>query len=237
MSSALPQAVKYHGWLMELTRPWLRGQALEAGFGYGQYTPYFARHTERLVAVDCDPVCVERLRAQLPEVEARVADLTDPEFALRVGRAVFDVIICLNVLEHIQDDAQTLAQFREALRPGGRLLLIVPAHPALYGSMDAMAGHFRRYTRSELRRRLIAAGYRIRRLRYINPVGGLGWWANAKLFKPRDLSAPMVNRQILWYDRYVQPLSRLVTPLTAPFFGQSVWVVAEGLGDFPSGGA
>ncbi len=236
MSSALPQAMNYHRWLMRLTEPWLHGHALEAGFGYGQYTPYFARRTRRLVAVDCDPVCVERLRDRLPGVEARLADLTDPEFALKVGRDAFDAIVCLNVLEHVEDDAGALGQFREALRPGGRLLLIVPAHPALYGPMDAMAGHFRRYTRPALRRRLEAAGFRIRRLRYVNPLGGLGWWVNAKLLKPKDLSAPLVNRQILWYDRYVQPLSRLLTPLTGRFFGQSVWAVAERPGNADAAG-
>jgi len=227
MSSAMPDAVNYHRWLTDLVTPWLRGKALEVGFGYGQYTPELARRVDELVAIDCDPVCVSRLQEKHPHVRAMVADLTDPEFAEKVGPAAYDAIVCLNVLEHIEDDSGTLRQFRNALKPGGRLLLIVPAHPALYGSMDAMAGHFRRYTRRALGGRLRDTGYQIRKMRYINPLGAIGWWVNAKLVRPRDLSSPVINKQILWYDRYVQPLSRFLNPLTGRFFGQSVWAIAE----------
>ena len=227
MSSALPAAVNYHNWLLALVRPWLRGRALEVGFGYGQYTRQLARHVDRLVAADVDPQCLEQFRDRPANVELTVADLNDADFARRVGVAAYDVIVCLNVLEHIEDDRAVLGQFREALKPGGRVCLVIPAHAALYGPMDALAGHFRRYSREEFRARLLGAGYRVRELSYINPLGALGWWVNAKVLKPRDLSAPSVNRQILLYDRYVQPVSEWLNPLTARFFGQSLWAVGE----------
>jgi SAM-dependent methyltransferase len=226
MSSAMPEAVNYHRWLLGLIRPWLEGRALEVGFGYGQYTAELARHLKELVAVDCDPACVARLRRP-SNVVAVVADLTDPDFARQVGGGAFDVVVCLNVLEHLADDAGVLRQFAQVLRPGGRLLLIVPAHPRLYGPMDALAGHFRRYTRAGLGRLLTDTGFLCRALRYVNPLGAIGWWVNAKIIRPRDLSAPLVNKQILWYDRYVQPVSRWLDPVTRRFFGQSLWAVAE----------
>ncbi len=134
--------------------------------------------------------------------------------------------MCLNVLEHIEDDVATLCMFREMLQPGGSLLLLVPAHQALYGRMDELAGHYRRYSRPHLERRFCEAGLAPQELRYFNPLGGVGWWLNAKLAKPRTLSDDAVNRQIRFFDRYVQPLSRVVDPLTAPFFGQSLWARA-----------
>lgn len=227
MSSALPDAVNYHRWLLALVTPWLRGHGLEIGFGYGQYTRELARHVDRLLAVDVDPQCLENFRDRPDNVDLMIADLTDLEFAKRVGVASFDAIVCLNVLEHIDDDMLVLRQFREALRPGGRVCLIIPAHAGLYGPMDAMAGHFRRYSRPDFRERLVRAGYRVRELSYINPLGALGWWVNAKVLKPKDLSAPLVNRQILLYDRYVQPVSEWLNPVTTRFFGQSLWAVGE----------
>ncbi len=227
MSSALPDAINYHRWLMSLLEPWLRGRVLEVGSGYGQYTVEIARHVQSLRAIDCDAECLARLRGLPGHVDSMVADLSDPDFAQRVGTSSYDAIVCLNVLEHIEGDAQALRALHHALAPGGCLLLIVPAHQALYGPMDAMAGHVRRYGRLDLGSRLEAAGYAVRELRYVNPLGGLGWWVNAKLLRPKNLSAPMVNRQILWFDRYVQPVSRRLDPLTSRWFGQSLWAVGE----------
>lgn len=227
MSSALPDAVNYHRWLLDLVAPWLRGRAMEIGFGYGQYTRELARHVDRLLAVDVDPECLDQFQDRPPNVDVTIADLTDPAFAEKVGVGTFDAIVCLNVLEHIDDDRGVLKQFHKALRPGGRVCLIIPAHVALYGPMDEMAGHFRRYSRPQFQERLVSAGYEVRRLSYINPLGALGWWVNAKVLKPKDLSAPSVNRQILLYDRYVQPVSKLLNPLTTRLFGQSLWAVGE----------
>lgn len=223
----MPEAMNYHRWLIALVTPWLKGKALEVGFGYGQYTYEIAGCVDELVAIDCDQECLENFKDRPDNVRLMAADLTDPRFAERVGLGAFDAIMCLNVLEHIADDLATLERFRQSLKPGGHLMLIVPAHPALYGSMDAMAGHYRRYTRTSLRNRFADAGYRIREVRYINPLGALGWWVNAKIVRPKDLSAPIVNKQILWYDRFVQPLSRFLSPLTCRIFGQSLWAVAE----------
>ena len=227
MSSALPDAERYHRWILEVLARDVRGGALlEIGPGYGQYTQALAGRVDRLVAADVSEACAAGIHGIAPHVEGRVADLADPGFAGAVGRAAFDHAVCLNVLEHLEDDAAALARIGEALRPGGALLLLVPAHPALYGPMDAHAGHFRRYTRRDLAGKLARAGF-ASRLAYFNPLGGLGWWVNARLFRPATLSEPSVNRQILLFDRFVLPLSRALDPLTRGFFGQSLWAVAR----------
>jgi len=227
MSSALPDAVNYHAWILEVLGRWIGpGPLLEVGPGYGQYTRAIAPKVERVTAVDCDPVCVQRLRGTIGNVEARVGDITDPDLAVRLGAGAFETVVCLNVLEHIEKDATVLRFLRRVLRPEGRLLLVVPAHPALYGPMDRLAGHYRRYTRSVLRQKLVAAGFTVVLLRYFNPLGGLAWWVNSRLFKPKGLSDPLINRQIMLFDRFVQPISRRIDPLTRGFFGQSLWAVA-----------
>jgi SAM-dependent methyltransferase len=227
MSSALPEAVNYHRWILDLIRPYLGGRLLEVGFGYGQYTREMAGAVEQLLAVDLDPGCLA-IQDSLPaNVRLMAADAAKDRFVERVGEGEHDVAVCLNVLEHIEDDVAAVGRLGACLRPGGRLLVLVPAHPALYGPMDRMAGHFRRYRRSGLADCFARAGLELRVLGYVNPLGGIGWWVNARFGQPRSLSDTSINRQILWFDRYVQPLSRRLTPLTSRWFGQSLWAVGE----------
>jgi SAM-dependent methyltransferase len=227
MSSAMPDAMNYHRWILGMINPHITGRVLEVGFGYGQYSRELARHVTQLVAVDCDPRLLS-IGSTLPDnVELRIADLGRTEFASTVGEDSFDSVVCINVLEHIEDDLAALQSLFRVLRPGGNLLLFVPAMPALYGSMDEMAGHFRRYSRRLLRQRLNSARFELIELRYFNPLGAVGWWVNAKVVRPKDLSQPSINQQILWYDKYVQPISRLIDPLTRRFFGQSLWVIGR----------
>jgi SAM-dependent methyltransferase len=227
MSSALPDAVNYHGWILGLLMPHLEGRLLEVGFGYGQYTRKMAEFVDELVAVDLDPECLGIGHSLPNHVKLVVADASDKGFPEFAGRRSFDRAVCLNVLEHIEDDVGALRSLHECLKPGGRLLLLVPAHPSLYGPMDRMAGHHRRYTRRMLQGRIEAAGLAPAKVRYINPLGGLGWWFNARFGQPSSLSDPSINRQILWFDRYVQPISRIMSPMSWRLFGQSVWAVAE----------
>jgi SAM-dependent methyltransferase len=228
MSSAMPDAVKYHRWILQVLRRHVRGgPLLEVGPGYGQYTGVLAGWVSRLLAVDLSPTCIDDLRALAPNVEARVADLADDIFVETVGKRCFDHVVCLNVLEHVEEDVRALVRLREVLRPGGVLLLLVPAHSELYGPMDRLAGHFRRYTKRTLAERLARSGFAAESLRYFNPVGAVGWWVNARFFRPRSLSDDAVNRQILLFDRYVLPISRALDPLTRALFGQSLWAVAR----------
>jgi len=226
MSSALPMALHYHRWIIELIRPWLAGDVLEVGFGYGQYTREIAPYVEKLVAVDCSPECVASMRDVPDNVRIVLADITAPAFVEKLGEGTFDSAVCLNVLEHVEDDVTVLHRLLQVLRPSGKLLLLVPAHEVLSGRMDVLAGHYRRYNGKALGRKLIAAGFELVSSQFLNPLGGVGWWLNAKLLRPKDLSDQLINRQILWFDRFVLPISRLLDPLTGRFFGQSLWVVA-----------
>lgn len=96
---------------------------------------------------------------------------------------VFDKIINLDVIEHIQDDKEALAQMYDILAPRGQLILSVPAHPSLYGPKDVQVGHYRRYDKAMLAQRLQEAGFRNIRLRYWNFIGFLSVWVATKLFK------------------------------------------------------
>jgi SAM-dependent methyltransferase len=227
MSPALADAYHYHRWILSLLRPWLRGDVLEVGVGAGQYSRAIAPHCRRLTLLDFDPQCLAALQPDLPGARFVAADLQDPSLAERIGPQSLDGIVCLNVLEHLERDGQALDCFARLLRPGGVLLLLVPAHPSLFSSLDRLAGHHRRYRRDSLRPIVERAGLQIERMVYINPIGALGWWWNARFSKTEDLRDPALASQILFYDRYIQPLSQLATPLTGRWFGQSLWTIAR----------
>ena len=78
-----------------------------------------------------------------------------------------DVLVMLNVLEHIDDDCLALKNAYSLLKPGGSLILEVPAGPYLYDSYDAQLHHFRRYSSSGLRQKLEAAGFSVQRMSHL----------------------------------------------------------------------
>lgn len=83
---------------------------------------------------------------------------------LALGDNSFDVVVNCDVLEHIEDDRGALGQMYRVLRPGGLLILTVPAHPYLWSEHDEALAHLRRYTRREFTDKLQEAGYRIEKL-------------------------------------------------------------------------
>jgi SAM-dependent methyltransferase len=99
-----------------------------------------------------------------------------------------DTVVCLNVLEHIEDDAGTLRNIRTTLEPGGRLLLLVPNGPDAYGSIDKAIGHFRRYTQPGLKTLLEENGYEVERILEFNRVSRPGWRFTGQVLKSTTIS-------------------------------------------------
>jgi hypothetical protein len=109
------------------------------------------------------------------------------------------------------------------LGPGGVVVLLVPAFPALYGPIDSNLGHYRRYSRGSITRLADATGLRIRKAHYMNAAGFFGWWVNSHILRRRAQS----ERQIEIFDRYLVPLLSRLEGLARPPFGQSLFVVLE----------
>ena len=179
---------RYNGFLWDLMQPFVGRRVLEVGAGTGLLTRYLSTR-ERVLATELDPEYVELLRrtfADTPNVEVRALDLAHLA-ADGVPLRSFDTVVCSNVLEHIEDDAAALAAMREVLSPGGRVVLIVPAIQALYGSIDRAIHHHRRYSRDDLTAKLDGAGLAVEHLSYFNMVGVPGWYLNARVLKRRSV--------------------------------------------------
>lgn len=229
MSDALREADNYHAWLFRLIEPHLGARILDVGGGTGNILP---RLLDRgaVTALDVSADCIaflERRFAGRPGFRAWLGDICDAAVSEALAPEGIDTITCLNVLEHIPDDRRALAHMRRILEARrGTLVLFVPSHPWLYGTMDAAAGHYRRYRRRALLRALAEAGFAVGTTRYVNCVGALGWFVNGRLLRQRELSGPAVSQQIRWYNR-VLPLIEGLERLAPPPWGQSLLAVGR----------
>ena len=194
-------------------RPWLGRRILEVGCGHGNLTEHLLAGGD-VVATDLDDVALTRIRTAMSgydNLEIHRWDMLDPLPHLRAG-APIDSIVCLNVLEHIEDEHGALINARRILEPSkGRLLLLVPAHPALYGPIDEKLGHYRRYTKKTLSAALTRAGFKIEHTQWLNMFGMSGWFLNARILKRDRLPAfQMAAYNLL--SRVVLPIEGLIGP-------------------------
>lgn len=217
-------AKRYFQWQADLAASALGRRVVEIGCGLGNFTCHLLDR-ELVIATDVEPSCTARLAARFPDranLLIQTINVADPAFA-SMARYQPDSVVCLNVLEHVQDDALALRHMHCILPAGGKAVLIVPAFESLYGPVDRLLGHYRRYSRKSLRELAAAAGFRVQTLRFMNTVGFCGWWVNARLFRRSEQS----TAQIRIFDRYIVPLMRPVETALPPPFGQSLFVVLE----------
>ena len=207
--------------MFERIRPWVGDRVLEIGSGIGNLSQFLVDRPS-VVLSDTAAEYLERLRARFadrPNVEVLRLYLPTPEGPVAHRR--FDTIVCLNVLEHVADDVGSLVAMRRLLDRGGRLVLLVPALRALYGSLDRALGHVRRYTKGELRAKFGQNGFTMRRLEYFNLAGIPGWWVSGKLLGREIIPAGPLRL----FDALV-PLFRLERLL--PWrLGQSLIAIGE----------
>ena len=212
-------AGNYNRWLFSRAERYLGRRILDAGAGIGTFATIARSIGHEVIAVEPDPPIAALLRERHPEIA--VTEVVLEEIPSMLPADCADSAICFNVIEHIEDDVKALRGVHHALTPGAHLALIVPAHPALFGSIDRTDQHFRRYTKRSLAHALVTAGYEPVEIRYVNPVGVLGWFVAGKVLrKPQVPDGPLAL-----YDRFV-PVFRLLDALRLPF-GLSVWAVAR----------
>jgi SAM-dependent methyltransferase len=189
------------------------------GAAHGTFTALFATGAH-VVASEPSLASIDVLQnrfADNPNVEVRKADLAEA-----VSGQHYDSIVLINVLEHIDDDGSSLRLLSGALRPGGRLVLWVPAFTQLYSEFDRSVGHYRRYRLRDLNAMVAEAGLSVVDARYVNAVGAVAWWAVANQLGQR----PTTPRRVKIYDRAGVPVLRSLEAHRRPPFGQSIFCVA-----------
>jgi glycosyltransferase involved in cell wall biosynthesis len=174
----------YNRTMFELFAPRLGGRVLEIGAGAGNLSR-FLLDKEAVILSDFEPEYLHLLRRRFgsyENVQIRRLDLNTFTAADLAGDRL-DSVVCLNVLEHIDDDTRVLAELYRAIEPGGVLIVLVPAHAQLYSDLDRNLGHHRRYTRELLEERFREAGFVVEKSRYFNWVGAIGWYVYGRLMQ------------------------------------------------------
>ena len=146
----LSGAVHYNRWIFDMMSPYLGDRVLEVGCGIGNMTDLLARDRQ-VLAVDVHEGYLSQARKKYgTRTSVRFERLDLADGLTRLSSFKPDTIVCVNVFEHLEDDAAFLRESAGLLPAGGRLLLFVPALPFLFGSMDVHYGHFRRYYKKDL---------------------------------------------------------------------------------------
>lgn len=188
-------------------------KVLDFGAGVGTFSlPLLGRGVE-VICVEPDTALCARLRDAGVNVAIGLDEVADQSM---------DLIYTLNVLEHIADDAETVHALSTKLKPGGILLIYVPAFNILYSAFDAKIGHLRRYRRGTLASLVLAAGLQIVELRYVDSIGFLV----ALVF--RVFNGANVNRTVVrLYDLVCFPLSCVADKALSNVIGKNVMVIAK----------
>ena len=215
----LKLADQYNSWIFSQIFPYLGREVLEVGCGNGNFTELLAQKCPRVVAVDLNEEYVRAAQTRLkekPGVEVLVTDATQLQW-----ERSFDTLVMLDVLEHIEDDVKMLRQLGSCLKPGGKLVIKVPALDCLYSSMDKAIGHYRRYKKKTLIKTFRQAYLSRPLVWYFNLSGIPGWWLNGQVL---GRTTPP-SEQVALFNQVV-PFLRVIEGRLKPPIGLSLFAVA-----------
>lgn len=210
-------AENYNAYLETLVLDCCRGmdRILDFGAGLGVFADRIRKKNRNVCCFEVDAGLANHLTSQGYTVWTNPCDV--PPDSL-------DAIYALNVLEHIADDETVLSELYSWLRPGGTLLVYVPACMSLYSAMDRKVGHYRRYDRTELDRRAQRAGFTVKTCEYADSLG----YVASLVYKFMGNDRGDLNPTgLVLFDRYVFPVSRIFDRVLKRVLGKNVLLIAE----------
>jgi SAM-dependent methyltransferase len=189
----LNRAPRFTKWMADVIRPYVGQKVLEIGAGTGNLT---AQLIPRLLywATDINPLYLMYLENVGRSRPYMRVGFTDAEHEDSYPKdQTFDTVICLNVVEHLVDDRGALLNIRSVLDAGGRAIILVPCGPGLYGTLDEVLGHQRRYTRESLGKLVTSAGFELEKMLEFNRVGVIAWWLNGRVLRRRTFGLSQIK--------------------------------------------
>ncbi|MBI3649487.1 MAG: glycosyltransferase [Acidobacteria bacterium] len=217
----LERTRQFNLWMGETLRPYVGDRVLEIGAGIGNLTNQLIPR-ELYIASDINPNYLHYLRSYSfgkPYLRVMEVDAQNPEH-FRDLEEQFDTVLMLNVLEHLSDEQTALRNLWSTLQPGGCAIILVPQHPALYGTLDKALEHHKRYTAADFEQAIRSAGFRIEKLFDFNRFSVPGWWLNGKVLRRKQFSR--IQLKIL---DTLMPIFKRINNLL-PWSGVSLVVVA-----------
>ncbi len=207
---ALSAAPRFNAWMAETIRPYVGERVLEIGAGIGNLTRTLLPRRKQYVATDIDSEHLARLVSRFrhrPSLKIRYCDLANPaDFTEYQG--AMDSVICLNVLEHVEDDDSGLRNIHASLCHGGRAIVLVPHDQRIFGTLDTALGHYRRYSHEELRGKMERAGFHVERVLEFNRISRPPWFVSGRVLKRKVLSPAQMRvfDRLVWLWRRIDGL-------------------------------
>lgn len=216
---SMSQALWYNRWTLKKFQKFLHGRILEVGCGIGNFTKELTSYGE-VFAIDIEKGYIDKTKKLVGEkAQVGFGDVEQGRYFFK--DKTFDNIVCLNVLEHIENERKALQNLYKLLKRGGVLILLVPSHPTLYGEIDRSIGHFRRYDKEKLIKQLTSVEFKVLEGRRINLLGGLGWWISGRILKDN-----IVREGRIKVFNLIAPLVLSFESIFEPPFGTSVLIIA-----------
>jgi SAM-dependent methyltransferase len=222
---ALADIPNYQQWIVDSFLPHVRGRVLEVGAGIGSIARRYAHAADEAVLLEPAHNLIPLLRENVrPYRNARPVDATlhsvvgTHHDGCDFSQASFDVAILINVLEHVDDDAEMLLMLHTLLRPGGTLVLFVPALGWLFGSLDRLVQHRRRYGSGSLGAVVRAAGFELESHQYFDVLGIVPWFVAGRVLRQRSFSAGAAGL----YDRIAVPVGAFLERIAPPPIGKNL---------------
>ena len=214
----------YHRWIMRWFAPHVGGRVIEYGAGTGTFSAYLRPLARHLTLVEPSTNLHRELRAKFGSDSAvEIVSAGLEEHVTQLATGTVDAVVLVNVLEHIANDRNALAELARIVAPSGHVLIFVPALTLLMSQLDRNLGHFRRYHRPDLREKMLEARLEILTCRYFDFPGTVPW-----LVINRILGSTTFNPSLVWlYDRACVPLARVAETLIAPPFGKNLIAIGR----------
>ncbi len=214
----------YYAWIMDTFAPYITGRVIEYGAGSGNVSELLLPMASELTLVEPSEFLIAPLRARFAASRhvVVVGESLEGQLA-RAADETFDAVVLVNVLEHIADDRAALEGIFRILKPGGHLLVFVPAMQWLMSELDRLHSHFRRYHKADLVAKAQTAGGHVLQCRYFDMFGVGPWFLLNKLLGITTFNRPMIE----FHDKYIVPVSRSVEKIVPPPLGKNLILVAR----------
>jgi len=203
----LNRAPRFTRWMADVIRPYTGNRVLEIGAGIGNLTLHLVPR-EVYWATDINSEyldTLERLRTNRPYL--RIAHVDATKANSFPTEPSFDTVIFLNVLEHLADDAGALRNVYGALEDGGTAVVLVPNGPGLFGTLDEVLGHCRRYREKQLVAVGQSAGFKVERVLKFNRTGVIAWWLNGRILRRKTFGLTQIR-----FLNLLTPVFRVIDP-------------------------
>jgi SAM-dependent methyltransferase len=224
----ISDAGKFNRWMYETIKPYCSGNILEIGSGIGNISQYFLNDNFEIALSDLSTDYFKILESKFARFSNLkglfTLDFAEKELEQNYPHLIgqFDTVFALNVLEHVSDHVQSIKNCQKLLKPGGNLVILVPAFQSLFNQFDVALEHQRRYTPKTIKKVMSISGFSIIHTQFFNVPGILGWYISGNLMGKKAIP----GGQMKLYDKLV-PLWKVADWFLKPFLGLSVICVAK----------